>query len=186
MEQIDKHKNIRENFNEIFELLRREKSYEKKVEILQTYQSAPLHLFLFLALNPDITFDLPEGDIPADVIGKASPLPEDLQSNKLYAMFGKKTDKGLPAVIKFSPILCNHYKIYRTLPKMKKEELFLAELRGLSAGERQLLIEFKDKKVRGISPDVVIKAYPDSKFHYPLWQYFKFPDSETFAAHLKK
>ena len=51
-------------FHEIFTKVNNAKDKPKKVAVLQKYRSEALENFLMAAFNPQITWLLPEGDVP--------------------------------------------------------------------------------------------------------------------------
>ena len=51
-------------FHEIFTKVNNAKDKPKKIAVLQKYRSEALENFLMAAFNPQITWLLPEGDVP--------------------------------------------------------------------------------------------------------------------------
>ena len=150
-------------YHEIFEKVNNAKDKPKKVEVLRKYDSPNLRNFLMCAFNPDIEWLLPEGQVPyiendAPEGTEHSVLSTELKTIHNYVkrkVFGSQDEwlVGNPA-----------------LNDMKRENMFIQLLEGLSAGEAQLLILAKDRqlhrKYKGLNANSVREAFGwDENFH---------------------
>ncbi len=150
-------------FHEIFTKVNNAKDKTKKVEVLRKYDTPNLRGFLMCAFNPDIEWLLPEGQVPyiendAPEGTEHSVLSTELKTIHNYVkrkVFGSQDEwlVGNPA-----------------LNDMKRENMFIQLLEGLSAGEAQLLIFAKDRqlhrKYKGLNANSVREAFGlDENFH---------------------
>lgn len=115
-----------------------------KVSTLQKNESFALKTILQANYKDAVVFDLPEGDPPY----KAD---EGMPGEQLTNI--NKTIKRLSNCIK-----------QNTIPKWKKEEIFIKLLETVHAEDAKVLIAMKDKKLEekypGLSRKIVKKAYP--------------------------
>lgn len=114
---------------------------EKKVELLRQYNCEPLRAVLAHALDPSITWQLPEGTPPY------KPTEALDQHNRLY-------QEARKFYIFCDPNL--------NLPKMKREMLFIELLESVDPEDAKLLIACKDKKIpyKGVNTKLVNEAFP--------------------------
>lgn len=115
---------------------------EKKVELLRHYDSQPLRAVLAHALDPGIKWLLPEGAPPY------KPSEALDQQNRLY-------QEARKFYIFCDPNL--------TLPKVKREALFIEFLESIDPEDAKLIIAVKDKKIpyKGVNLKLVQEAFPD-------------------------
>ena len=150
-------------YHEIFTKVNNAKDKPKKLEVLRKYDTPNLRNFLMCAFNPDIEWLLPEGQVPyiendAPEGTEHSVLSTELKTIHNYVkrkVFGSQDEwlVGNPA-----------------LNDMKRENMFIQLLEGLSAGEAQLLILAKDRqlhrKYKGLNANSVREAFGwDENFH---------------------
>ena len=141
-------------FHEIFTKVNNAKDKPKKIAVLQKYRSEALENFLMAAFNPQITWLLPEGDVPY-IPNEAPDGTEHTrlssEGNKLYHYVQRE---GTPD----GPFVGNP-----SLNSAKREMMFIQLLEGLSAGEAEDLILAKDqslnKKYKGLNANVVREAF---------------------------
>ena len=141
-------------FHEIFTKVHNAKDKPKKVAVLKQYRSQALENFLMAAFNPNITWLLPEGDVP--YIPNEAPDGTERtrlssEGNKLYHYVQRE---GTPD----GPFVGNP-----SLNSAKREMMFIQLLEGLSQGEAQCLCLAKDqslnKKYKGLNANVVREAF---------------------------
>ena len=150
-------------YHEIFTKVNNAKDKPKKLAVLRKYDSPNLRALLMCAFNPDIEWLLPEGQVPyiendAPEGTEHSVLSTELKTIHNYVkrkVFGSQDEwlVGNPA-----------------LNDMKRENMFIQLLEGLSAGEAQLLILAKDRqlhrKYKGLNANSVREAFGwDENFH---------------------
>ena len=159
---------------EILELASKQRSNERKVEVLKTYDDASLKTILIWNFDESVISLLPEGDVPyastgeqTSYSGTLSSKVEDavskmseLGSNSLGSM-----DQGRSSIRKEYHMFYNFVKGGNDgLSSLRRETMFINILQGLHPKEAELLCLVKDKKLINkykISFDNVKKAYPD-------------------------
>ena len=136
--------NARPLAHEIFTQVNNAKDKPKKIEVLLKNDSQGLRQLLKAAFDPKITFDIPEGTPP--YMANEAPAGTDHtslldESRKLYLFI-----KG-----------------GSTIPKIKKESLFIQMLEALHKDDAEALINIKDKKLnlvyKGLTENVVKEAF---------------------------
>ena len=141
-------------FHEIFTKVNNAKDKPKKIAVLQKYRSEALENFLMAAFNPQITWLLPEGDVPY-IPNEA---PDGTEHSRLSAEARKLHNyvqrEGTPQ----GAFLGNP-----DINSAKREMMFIQLLEGLSAGEAEDLCLAKDqslnKKYKGLNANVVREAF---------------------------
>jgi len=159
---------------EILELASKQRSNERKEEVLKTYDDASLKTILIWNFDESVISLLPEGDVPyastgeqTSYSGTLSSKVEDavskmseLGSNSLGSM-----DQGRSSIRKEYHMFYNFVKGGNDgLSSLRRETMFINILQGLHPKEAELLCLVKDKKLINkykISFDNVKKAYPD-------------------------
>lgn len=119
------------------------KAVKDRVELLQKNGIPVVKQILKYAYDPNIVFDLPEGDPPykpCEFLDQEGRLYSE--ARKLY-LFVKG---GNPA-----------------LSKLKREMLFIQFIEGIDKEDATLILAMKDKKLpfKSLTADVVKKAFPD-------------------------
>ena len=136
--------NARPLAHEIFTQVNNAKDKPKKIEVLLKNDSQGLRQLLKAAFDPKITFDIPEGTPP--YMANEAPAGTDHtslldESRKLYLFI-----KG-----------------GSTIPKIKKEALFIQMLEALHKDDAEALLNIKDKKLnlvyKGLTENVVKEAF---------------------------
>ena len=121
------------------------KTKDKKVSILRENDSEALRMVLKGSFDPNIEWVLPEGDVPY----KKNEAPDGTEHTMLF-----QEAKKLWHFIKGGD---------GKTPQWKKETMFVQMLEGLSAGEAEVLVAAKDKKLhqvyKGLSAAVVKEAF---------------------------
>jgi len=136
--------NARPIAHEIFTQVNNAKDKPLKIEVLRKHDSQGLRQLLKAAFDPKIAFDMPEGTPP--YMANEAPAGTDHtslldESRKLYLFI-----KG-----------------GSTIPKIKKETLFVQMLEALHKDDAEALISIKDKKLnlvyKGLTENVVKEAF---------------------------
>jgi hypothetical protein len=132
--------------NEILDLVNQQRTVEKKIEILKEYETDALKALLIWNFDESVISLLPNGEVPY-----------------------KPNDK--PLGTDHSSLRREHRYLYNfvkggndTLPRMRRETMFIQILEGLHPSEAEILCLVKDKKLTEkykITKEVVSKAYPD-------------------------
>lgn len=119
------------------------KSVNDRVALLQKNGIPIVKQILKYAYDPAIEFDLPEGNPPykpCEYLDQEGRLYSE--ARKLY-LFVKGTNP--------------------TMPKFKREMLFIQFIEGIDKDDALLILAVKDKKLpfKSLSAEVVKKAFPD-------------------------
>ena len=131
--------------SEILYKVAKAKSKDKKVELLRQYNTDALRMVLKSSFDPNIEWDLPEGDVPYT----PNESPEGTEHNMLV-----HEARTLFHYIKGgNPQLTTN----------RRENMFIQMLEGLHQSEAELVVAAKDKalhrKYKGLSANVVKEAF---------------------------
>ena len=131
--------------SEILDKVAKAKTKDKKVELLRQYNTDALRMVLKSSFDPNIEWDLPEGDVPYT----PNESPEGTEHNMLV-----HEARTLFHYIKGgNPQLTTN----------RRENMFIQMLEGLHHSEAELVVAAKDKalhrKYKGLSANVVKEAF---------------------------
>lgn len=122
------------------------KSKQEKIELLKKHESPVLRGILRINFDPNVKFDLPEGEPP----------------------YRKDIDK--PIGYQESTLQLEYRRFYiwldpkQNLPKVRKEKLFIEMLEGLHVSEAEVICLAKDRKLskkwKSVKEDLVREAFP--------------------------
>ena len=142
-------------YHEIFTKVNNAKDKPKKIKVLQAYRTEALEMFLKGALDPNITWLIPEGDtpyIPNEAPDGTEHTILDREALKFYNYV--QLERNPPD----GPIVGNP-----NLNQMKREMMFVQMLEGLSAGEAKVLCLAKErtlsKEYKGLTARMVQEAF---------------------------
>jgi len=130
--------------SEIFTKVNNAKDKPKKIEVLRQFDSPGLRMILKGAFDPNIKWDLPEGDPP--YIANEAPAGTEhtyleVEAKRLYNFAVGGNDQ---------------------LNKIRKETLFIQMLEGLHASEAKVLLDIKNKSLnktyKGLTSEMVKEA----------------------------
>jgi hypothetical protein len=159
---------------EVLNLVSKQKSNAKKVEILKQYEDPSLKTILIWNFDDSIISLLPEGEVPyastgeqtsysgtlTSKIGDAVSKMEELNSNSLGSM-----DQGRSSIRKEYHMFYNFVKGGNdSLSSLRRETMFINILQGLHPLEAEILCFVKDKRLQTkykITLENVKEAYPD-------------------------
>ena len=132
-------------FAEILDKVSKIKSKKEKVDFLRKYQTDALRMICKSSFDPNIIWELPDGDVPYNQNDAPEGTEHTLlagEARKLYH-FIKGGDS--------------------TINRNKREMMFVQMLEGLHKDEAELLIAAKNKslhrKYKGLSDNVVKEAF---------------------------
>ena len=128
---------------EVLELVRQAKTKQEKVEILRKNTHPALKDILRINFDADVVSVLPEGAPPY----QKDDAPEGYSVSSLY-----KTHKQFKYFFK-GPI-------GDQVQAVRREKLFIDALESMHPTESDLLIEAKDRKLKGITKALVDEAFP--------------------------
>lgn len=131
--------------NEVLQKVSNAKTKAEKKKLLLQYNTNALRAILIANFDDSIVSELPPGDVPY--------VPNDAPEGTEHSVLEKEYRKL--------------YLFFRggstTLKQSRREELFIQMLEGLTAGEAEVLILVKDKKLGKrwkITKAVVSEAFP--------------------------
>jgi len=132
--------------NEILDLVSKQKTNAKKVEVLKQYETDALKSLLIWNFDDSIISVLPQGEVPFKP--NENPLGTDHSSlRREFKHFYNFVKGGND-----------------TLPSIRRETIFIQILEGLHPDEAEVLCLVKDKQLQSkykITKDIVSEAYPD-------------------------
>jgi hypothetical protein len=163
--------------HEILELVSKERSNAKKVDILRKYDNDALKVILIWNFDESVISLLPEGSVPYSGIEE-----QTLLSGSLSDTLQKRANNETPETIAFrgteermdtqhTSIRVEYKNFFNfvkggndSLSSMRRELMFINILKGLHPNEAEILCLVKDKKLTDkykITIDNVKEAYPD-------------------------
>jgi hypothetical protein len=162
---------------EVLELVSKQRTNEKKVEVLKKYEHDSLKSIFIWNFDETIISLLPTGDVPYSSVDKQNSFSGTL-SDKIDDAVVKMNELSSHSLGTASEVgqqktaLRKEYaKLYNfvkggndSLASLRRETMFINLLEGLHPLEAEILILVKDKKLQSrykISKEVVSQAYPD-------------------------
>jgi len=159
---------------EILELASKQRSNAKKIEVLKTYDDAPLKTILIWNFDETVISLLPVGEVPYASTGEQTSYSGTL-SSKVDDAVSKMSELGSNSLGSMdqgkSSIRKEYHMFYNFvrggndgLSSLRRETMFINILQGLHPKEAELLCLVKDKKLTDkykITLDNVKEAYPD-------------------------
>jgi hypothetical protein len=131
--------------SEVLSKLAKAKTKDQKVRILRENDTSPLRMILKASFDPSIEWELPEGEVPY----KVNDAPDGTEHTNL----------AHESRLLFHFIKGGNPK----LSALRRENMFLQLLEGLSEEEAEILIAAKDgalhRKYKGLSDAVVKEAF---------------------------
>lgn len=164
--------------HEILELVSKQRSNAKKVEILKEYRNDGLVTILIWNFDPSITSAIPEGPVPyASVDGQTSVggnltdlIDSKAKNNGVKSNGYYGTEEFVEETSKTSiRNECKNFYIFvnggnNELSQIRKETMFINMVQGLHPLEAEIMCLVKDKRLTDkykLSFDNVKEAYPD-------------------------
>ena len=132
--------------SEILEVVHKQRSKAKKIEVLKNYRDDALTAILIWNFDPSVVSALPDGDVPY----KPNDVPEGTDHTSL-----RREWKNLYHFIKGGNDGLNG---------LRRESMFLQMLEGLHPREADLICLVKDKRLTDkykVTLEQVKEAYPD-------------------------
>jgi hypothetical protein len=157
---------------EILELVSKQRSNAKKVEVLKTYEHDSLKTIFIWNFDQTVISLLPEGDVPYGNVEDQTVYSGTLSENLTKEIDGGESATAQDLNGRGKTSLRREYQsLYNfvqggngTLSTIRREMMFINLLQGLHPKEAELLILTKDKKLTDkykISFENVKEAYPD-------------------------
>ena len=135
---------------EIIEEVRKSKNVKIKAEILKANESTSLIDIFQLTYNPAISWLLPEGTPPYTPAEGVD--PDGNGTDLEGALFGKIRMMKYFIAVNGAPS--------ENIPPVKREKVFIQVLESIAPKDAKLVIEMKDRSIKGVTALVVQKAFP--------------------------
>ena len=132
---------MKKGIGEIIKEVKEAKSVGEKIRILQREDNRELRGLLELTYDNRLTWALPEGNPPYKPLDKSFDNQGMLYSEmrRMYIFLEGKSNVN----------------------QARREQLFIEILEQLDPDDAALLIEAKDRKIKGVSKNVIKQAYDD-------------------------
>ena len=160
---------------EVFDLVSKQRTKAKKVEVLKKYEHISLKVCLIWNFDDTVQSVLPEGDVPfasyEEQTTQSGSFSKklDLETRRMYEQgnfsLGVSDTQGRTTIRRESK---NFYMFVKggndALNNIRRESMFINILQGLHPLEAEVLCLIKDKNLQEkykITRDVVEEAYPD-------------------------
>jgi hypothetical protein len=157
---------------EVLNLVSKQRTNEKKVEVLKKYEDPSLKALFIWNFDESIVSLLPEGEVPffGDNVLKTSTITERI-GDAVSTMNGGSSNSLGTIDEKHSTIRREYKKFYNfikggndSLNSIRRETIFINLLEGVHPLEAEILCLVKDKKLQTkykITKEIVSEAYPD-------------------------
>ena len=160
---------------EVFDLVSRQRSKAKKIEVLKKYEHLSLKVVLIWNFDESVVSMLPEGEVPYAGFDEKNTYSGtltkklDLEVRKMHETgsfsLGAADQQGHTTIRRESK---HFYRFIKggedTMNQMRRETMFINILQGLHPLEAEIITLCKDKRlgeVYKITKEVVAEAYPD-------------------------
>jgi hypothetical protein len=159
---------------EILNLVSKQRTNIKKVEILKKYADPSLKAIFIWNFDESVISALPEGIVPYSSVGEQNSFSGTL-SEKIEDAVGKMSEMGSNSLGSqdqgFSSIRKEYTRFYNFvrggndgLSSLRRETMFINILEGLHPLEAEIVCLVKDKKLQTkykITKEIVAQAYPE-------------------------
>lgn len=162
---------------EIFDLVNKMKTEQKKVEVLQKYEHPSLKALFIWNFDESVITILPPGQVPYSNLKSEQKFRGTL-SDKVDNLIGTMNYNQTTSLGNASDLTEGHTTIRKefkrfynfikggndTLPALRKETMFIQMLEGLHPLEAEIICLVKDKNLQSkykITKEIVSKTYPD-------------------------
>jgi len=132
---------MKKGIGEIIKEVKEAKSVGEKIRILQREDNRELRGLLELTYDNRLTWALPEGNPPY------KPLDKSFDNQGMFYQEMRRMYVFLEGKANVS--------------KARREQLFIEILEQLDPDDAAVLIEAKDRKIKGVSKNVIKQAYDD-------------------------
>ena len=143
-------------FSEICTKVNNAKDKPKKIAVIRQYRTPQLEMFLKAALDPNIEWLLPEGDVPF--------IPTDAPDGTAHTLLMQQIGV-CHNFVKMNRDHLNMEPVYGnpSINTARRERMFIQMLVGLHQDEANLLVVAKDKnlskKYKGLTANAVQEAF---------------------------
>lgn len=160
---------------EILDLVSKQRTKAKKIEVLKKYEELPLKVILIWNFDESVVSILPPGEVPYTGYddqnvykgGVSAKISQEVRSMHYQGNFslGVSDGQGHTTIRRESK---HFYRFVKGgddgLNNLRRESMFINILEGLHPLEAEIVIACKDKKlgeIYKITKEVVAEAYPD-------------------------
>ena len=160
---------------EVLDLASKQRSVNKKVEVLKTYEHVSLKMLLLWNFDESVQSALPDGEVPYESYDEQTSSSGtlskkiDLETRRMYETgsfsIGNADVQGRTTIRRECK---NFYHFVKggndAMKNLRRESMFINLLQGLHPLEAEILALVKDKKLETkykISRSIVEEAYPD-------------------------
>ena len=160
---------------EILDVVSKQRSNEKKVELLKKYEEMSLKMVLIWNFDQSVVSALPEGEVPYSQYDEqtttsgtlSTKLTEDIRRMHETGSFslGVSDKQGRTTIRRESK---NFYHFIKGgnpgMSNIRRESMFINLLQGLHPLEAEIICLIKDKKLTdkyNLTQEIVAEAYPD-------------------------
>jgi len=162
---------------EVFDLVNKMKTEQKKVEVLQKYEHPSLKALFIWNFDESVITILPPGQVPYSNL-KSEQRFRGTLSDKVDNLIGTMGYNETTSLGNASDLTEGHTSIRKefkrfynfikggndSLPALRKETMFIQMLEGLHPLEAEIICLVKDKNLQSkykITKEIVSKTYPD-------------------------
>jgi len=162
---------------EIFDLVNKMRTEQKKVEVLQKYEHPSLKALFIWNFDESVITILPPGQVPYSNLKSEQKFKGTL-SDKVDNLIGTMNYNQTTSLGNASDLTEGHTSIRKefkrfynfikggndSLPALRKETMFIQMLEGLHPLEAEIICLVKDKNLQSkykITKEIVSKTYPD-------------------------
>ena len=162
---------------EVFDLVNKMKTEQKKVEVLQKYEHPSLKALFIWNFDESVITILPPGQVPYSNLKSEQKFRGTL-SDRVDNLIGTMNYNQTTSLGNASDLTEGHTTIRKefkrfynfikggndTLPALRKETMFIQMLEGLHPLEAEIICLVKDKNLQSkykITKEIVSKTYPD-------------------------
>ena len=162
---------------EVFDLVNKMKTEQKKVEVLQKYEHPSLKALFIWNFDESVITILPPGQVPYSNL-KSEQRFRGTLSDKVDNLIGTMNYNQTTSLGNASNLTEGHTTIRKefkrfynfikggndSLPALRKETMFIQMLEGLHPLEAEIVCLVKDKNLQSkykITKEIVSKTYPD-------------------------
>jgi len=162
---------------EVFDLVNKMKTEQKKVEVLQKYEHPSLKALFIWNFDESVITILPPGQVPYSNLKSEQKFKGTL-SDKVDNLIGTMNYNQTTSLGNASDLTEGHTTIRKefkrfynfikggndSLPALRKETMFIQMLEGLHPLEAEIICLVKDKNLQSkykITKEIVSKTYPD-------------------------
>ena len=162
---------------EVFDLVSRQRTKAKKVEVLKKYEDPSLKAIFIWNFDETVTSLLPEGEVPYASVGEQNSFSGTVSEkindavgmmNELGSISLGSQDQGKSSIRREFKMFYNFIKGGNdSLSSLRRETMFINILQGLHPLEAEIVCLIKDKKLEtkyNITKEIVSEAYPDIKW----------------------